>query len=166
MPRLIWVFPGHTVILLVLSWGGSYNVYFALELSLHRCISGKMLVFCWIHVEFAHSKKYRKNPKISDIQKIFCNHPKSWTRWLFLRVMHPKDAAEIANSVDPDQTAPLIWVCTVCSDLSVQKLRNITVSSPFFTFLSTWGAYWDKYSTALFFSTFTLLCTCIATWWQ
>ena len=28
----------------------------------------------------------------------------------------------IANSVDPDQTAPrssLFWVCTVCSDLSV-----------------------------------------------
>ena len=30
-----------------------------------------------------------------------------------LRVMHPKDAEGIANSVDPDQTAPLIWVCTV-----------------------------------------------------
>ena len=26
MPRLIWVFAGHTVILLVLSWGGSYFV--------------------------------------------------------------------------------------------------------------------------------------------
>ena len=26
MPRLIWVFTGHTVILLVLSWGGSYSV--------------------------------------------------------------------------------------------------------------------------------------------
>ena len=25
MPRLIWVFAGHTVILLVLLWGGSYN---------------------------------------------------------------------------------------------------------------------------------------------
>ena len=32
-----------------------------------------------------------------------------------------------ANSVDPDQTAPvmssMIWVCTVCSDLSVPVLR-------------------------------------------
>ena len=36
-----------------------------------------------------------------------CNHPKSLTRWLFLRVMHPKDAEGIANSVDPDQTAPI-----------------------------------------------------------
>ena len=40
--------------------------------------------------------------------------------------MHPKDAAGIANSVDSDQTAQ-IWVCTVCPDLSVQKLRIITV---------------------------------------
>ena len=36
----------------------------------------------------------------------------------------------IANSEDPDQTAPLgalIWVCTVCPKLSVRKLRIITV---------------------------------------
>ena len=43
--------------------------------------------------------------------KIYCNHPKSWTRWRFLRVMHPKDAEGIANSVDPDETAALgaVW---------------------------------------------------------
>ena len=47
--------------------------------------------------------------------------------------MHPKDAEGIVNSVDPDQTAPLgnrsslIWVWTICLDLSVRKLRNITV---------------------------------------
>ena len=41
--------------------------------------------------------------------------------------MQPKDAEEIANSVDPDQTASLIWVCTVCPDLSVRKLRKIMV---------------------------------------
>ena len=40
--------------------------------------------------------------------------------------MHPKNAAGIANSVDTDQTAPL-WVCDVCLDLSVWKLRIITV---------------------------------------
>ena len=39
--------------------------------------------------------------------------------------MHPKDAAGIANSVNPDQT--LIRVCIVCPDLSVRKLRIITV---------------------------------------
>ena len=54
---------------------------------------------------------YRKFPKYSDTPKICCNYPKNWTRWLFLRVMHPKDAEGIANSVDPDQTAPLgaVW---------------------------------------------------------
>ena len=31
----------------------------------------------------------------------------------------------MANSVDTDQS--MIWVYTVCSDLSVQKFRNITV---------------------------------------
>ena len=52
--------------------------------------------------------------------------------------MHTKDAAGIANSVDPDQTTPplgavcsstrssRIWVCTVCPDLSIRKLRIIT----------------------------------------
>ena len=39
--------------------------------------------------------------------------------------MHPKDAAGIANIVDPDQT--LIWICIVCPDLSVRKLKIITV---------------------------------------
>ena len=50
--------------------------------------------------------------------------------------MGQKVAHGMANSVDPDQTAPrsdcssrssLIWVYTVCLDLSVRKLRNITV---------------------------------------
>ena len=45
--------------------------------------------------------------------------------------MSPNDAEGMANSVDPDQTA-LIWVCTVCPDLSVQKLRNITVFCEYF----------------------------------
>ena len=44
--------------------------------------------------------------------------------------MSPNDADGMANSADPDQTAPrnsLIWVYTVCPDLSVQKLRIVTV---------------------------------------
>ena len=51
------------------------------------------------------SSGYRKNAKNSDTPKICCNHPKICTRWLYRRVMHPKDAAGIANSIDPDQTA-------------------------------------------------------------
>ena len=30
--------------------------------------------------------------------------------WLYHRVMSPNDAEGTANSVGPDQTAPLIWV--------------------------------------------------------
>ena len=85
--------------------------------------------------------KYRKFPKYSDTQKICCNHSKIWTMWFYHRVMSPRDADGMANSADPDQTAPpqcrpwsdcssrssLIWVCTVCPDLSVRKLRKITV---------------------------------------
>ena len=47
--------------------------------------------------------------------------------WLYHKVMSPKDAEGIANSVDRDETA-LLWVCTVCPYLSVQRLRIITVS--------------------------------------
>ena len=54
---------------------------------------------------------YRKHTKNSDTQKSCCNHPKIWTRWFYCKVMHPKDAERLANSVDPDQTAPLgaVW---------------------------------------------------------
>ena len=43
--------------------------------------------------------------------------------------MSPNDAEGMADSIEPDQTAPrssLIWVFTVCPGLSVWKLRNIT----------------------------------------
>ena len=49
--------------------------------------------------------------------------------------MGPKDAVGTAMSVDPDQTAPLgsgstlfTWVCTICQDLSVRKLRIIIIT--------------------------------------
>ena len=51
---------------------------------------------------------YGKNPNNSDTRNICCNHPKIWTTWIYRRVMHPKDAEGSANSVDPDQTAP-VW---------------------------------------------------------
>ena len=55
--------------------------------------------------------QYRKSPKYSDTQTICCNHSKIWTMWLYHRVMSPNDADGMANSVDPDQTAPLgaVW---------------------------------------------------------
>ena len=51
---------------------------------------------------------YCKIIKNSDAQKIGCNHPEIQTKWLYCRVMHQKDADGIANSVDPDQIAPLV----------------------------------------------------------
>ena len=67
-----------------------------------------------------------KFPKYSDTQKICCNHSKILTIWLYHRVMSPNDAEGMANSVDPIRSS-LIWVCTVCPDLSVRKLRIIMV---------------------------------------
>ena len=40
-------------------------------------------------------------------RKLCCNHPKTGKKKFYHRVMHPKDADSIANSEDPDQTAPL-----------------------------------------------------------
>ena len=59
----------------------------------------------------AMNQQYRKFPKYSDTQNICCNHSKIWSMWLFHRVMSPNDADRMANSVDPDQTAPLgaVW---------------------------------------------------------
>ena len=81
--------------------------------------------------------------KIRTPEKICCNLSKIRTRWLYHRIMCPKGTDRIANSVDPDQTAPrgavisgcssrnsLIWVYIVCPDLSVKKLRIITVNAP------------------------------------
>ena len=54
---------------------------------------------------------YRKTSKISDTWKNGCNYPKIGTVWFYYRVMGPKDTDGMANSVDPDQTAPLgaVW---------------------------------------------------------
>ena len=51
-------------------------------------------------------QEYRKVPKFSDNRKLCCNLPKIQTKRPNLRVFHQKDANEIANSEDPDQTAP------------------------------------------------------------
>ena len=114
--------------------------------------------------EFTEDEKYhtRKNPKISDIRKICCNHPKIWTRWLYYRVMCPKGAVWSGSTlfalpwarhftpqkywlITQEAMAPsrydwkiVDWdvkpqhnqpTNTVCPDLSVRKLRKITVIS-------------------------------------
>ena len=57
-----------------------------------------------------HYKDMRCTIKLlnfSDTKKLFCNLPKIQTNRPNLRVFHQKDANGIANSEDPDQTAPL-----------------------------------------------------------
>ena len=53
------------------------------------------------------SLTYRKVPKFSDAKKLNCNLPKIQTKRPNLRVFCQNDANGIANSDDPDQTAPL-----------------------------------------------------------
>ena len=45
--------------------------------------------------------------------------------WLYHRVTSPNDADGMANSVDPDQTAPLGSGSALFAQASVRKLRNI-----------------------------------------
>ena len=59
------------------------------------------------HVITSTYLMFRKFPKYSDTQKICCKHSQIWTMWLYHRVMSPNDADGMANSMDPDQTAPL-----------------------------------------------------------
>ena len=47
---------------------------------------------------------------------VFCNYPKIRIESFYYIVIGPNNADGIANSVDPDQTAPLIWVFSVCPD--------------------------------------------------
>ena len=48
-----------------------------------------------------------KVPKFSDARKLCCNLPKIQTKRPKLMVFYKNDANGIANSEDPDQTAPL-----------------------------------------------------------
>ena len=77
-----------------------------------------------ITTNFLGVRIFRKFPKYSDAPKICCNDPKSWTRWHFLRVMHPKDAEEIANSLGAFWSGSTLFAQTC---LSVRKLRKFTV---------------------------------------
>ena len=69
---------------------------------------------------------YIKIPKYLDTQKVAV----IILKLNYHRVMSPKDAGGMANSVNLDQTAPssLIWVYTVFLDLPVRELKIITVN--------------------------------------
>ena len=91
---------------------------------------------CKLYVGYANRLfKYgtsRKTPKNSDTPKKCCNHPKIWTRWLYLRVMHPKDADWMANGADTDQTAPLGGVWSIYLQMLLHTLADILGRSIWF----------------------------------
>ena len=60
-----------------------------------------------MNINTCENKNYRKVPKFSDARKLCCNLPKIQTKRPNLRVFLQKDANGVANSEDPDQTAPL-----------------------------------------------------------
>ena len=105
MPRLIWVYAGRTLTLLVLSCRGSCFLSFRIIQQFFRC--PHFLDFYSICL----TVQYRKTPKISDTWKFAVITLKVEQDGFTLRVIHPKDAEGIANSVDPDQTALLgaLW---------------------------------------------------------
>ena len=57
-------------------------------------------------LDLSHGSSYRKLPKFSNAKNLQ-NLPKIYTKRPNLRVFRQKDAIRIANSEDPDQTAPL-----------------------------------------------------------
>ena len=106
--------------------------------------------------------RYRKILKYSDTRKICCNPPKVQTKWLYHRVMCPKDADGTANIVDPgstqfDQTClsenigPLqyiikaicnCWNRWVLADRSVSPLCAVPSAS--FGLIAIWVMSWEN----------------------
>ena len=74
---------------------------------------------------------YRKNSKNWDTLNYHCDCPTNGIVGFDSGILRSKDSDRLTNRVDTDQTAPLrsslIWVCTVCSDLSVPIFQIITV---------------------------------------
>ena len=58
----------------------------------------------------------------------------------------PKDMEGLTKCVDPDQTALLIWVCTVCTDLPVPIFRTLKVNVLFCTLLHILALLTVKYT--------------------
>ena len=75
-------------------------------------------------------REYRKNSKNWDTLNYYRDCPTNGIVGYYSAILRSKDADRITNRVDTDQTAPssLIWVCTVCSDLSVPIFQIITLT--------------------------------------
>ena len=94
----------------------------------------KVLTKAAEQVQQAKDKDVRLQFKNSHTPKIAVIILKVEQCGFYYRSMHSKNADRMANSVDLDQNAP-IWDYTVCLDLSVQKIRIVTVND---TLLHVW----------------------------
>ena len=104
------------------SWWGSYvfmENWRKLSFNYHQIPSLSVLLE---FITYIIKRQKNRTPEKSTITILIT---KICLIWIFHRVMFPKDADGMANSVDRDQRSSLILVCTVCSDLSVRKLRII-----------------------------------------
>ena len=87
---------------------GNENTFRKLFFSLvsrKTCVQG--LQAGWNYARMFSLRSYRKVPKFSDTRKLCCNLPKIQTKRQNLLIFWLKDANGIANSEDPDQTAPI-----------------------------------------------------------
>ena len=82
--------------------------YHLLYDKLKECIN----LECILKMEFGYvNLAYRKIHKFSDIYLLYCKHSSIPTKRFYHGVIPLNDANGIANSEDPDQTAPLgaVW---------------------------------------------------------
>ena len=115
---------------------------FLLSIMLRDTCSRKQWISCF-KVASNANKYYLKFPKYSDTQNICCYHSNIWTMWLYQRVMSPNDADGMANSVDPDQTAPPLGPVWSGSALFAQAYLSQNLGSLRYTFW-TLGKYFAK----------------------
>ena len=79
------------------------------------------------------TKDYCKNPKNLETRKNCCNYSKIWTIVLLqsnASKRRRRNCKQCRPWSDCSSRSSLIWVCAVCPDLSVRKLRNIMVNQP------------------------------------
>ena len=60
-----------------------------------------------LYYQGSGNREYRKVPKYLDARKFCCNLPKNQEKRPNLSVFRQKEANGIANSEEPNQTAPL-----------------------------------------------------------